>query len=179
MDYDEFTDTGDDGPTPDTPKPAETTTAKGDYEVGYGKPPKHSQFQKGKSGNEGGRPKADKPETDETVYEREMNRKVWVVIDGKRKRIPQRELIIRRAVGLAMQADPKALALILKMEEKFGALREPPPKVEGAGLFIPQPPLTMEQWYRVWGGPQETPTIPLLEEMREQLFKEYDEEQKY
>lgn len=29
---------------------------KKDYEVGYGKPPKHSQFVKGKSGNPAGRP---------------------------------------------------------------------------------------------------------------------------
>lgn len=29
----------------------------GDYEVGYKKPPKHSQFQKGHSGNGAGRPK--------------------------------------------------------------------------------------------------------------------------
>lgn len=26
-----------------------------DYEVGYGRPPKHGQFQKGKSGNPSGR----------------------------------------------------------------------------------------------------------------------------
>jgi hypothetical protein len=31
-----------------------------DYEVGYGKPPKHSQFPKGKSGNPKGRPKKEK-----------------------------------------------------------------------------------------------------------------------
>lgn len=28
-----------------------------DYEIGYGKPPKHSQFKKGQSGNSKGRPK--------------------------------------------------------------------------------------------------------------------------
>ena len=29
----------------------------GSYEVGYGKPPKHTQFKKGQSGNPKGRPK--------------------------------------------------------------------------------------------------------------------------
>jgi hypothetical protein len=28
-----------------------------DYEVGYKKPPRHTQFKKGRSGNKGGRPK--------------------------------------------------------------------------------------------------------------------------
>ena len=32
---------------------------KRDYEVGYGRPPKASQFKKGKSGNPRGRPKKD------------------------------------------------------------------------------------------------------------------------
>jgi hypothetical protein len=32
----------------------------GDYQVGYGKPPKHTQFKPGKSGNPQGRPKGTK-----------------------------------------------------------------------------------------------------------------------
>jgi hypothetical protein len=33
------------------------STGNGDYDVGYGKPPKHGQFKKGQSGNPAGRPK--------------------------------------------------------------------------------------------------------------------------
>ena len=32
-------------------------SGRGDYEVGYKKPPRHTQFRKGKSGNPAGRPK--------------------------------------------------------------------------------------------------------------------------
>ena len=35
-------------------------TAADDYEVGYGKPPKHTRFQPGQSGNPKGRPKGTK-----------------------------------------------------------------------------------------------------------------------
>ena len=33
------------------------SSKKGDYEIGYGKPPEHSRFQKGWSANPAGRPK--------------------------------------------------------------------------------------------------------------------------
>ncbi|MBB1490607.1 MULTISPECIES: DUF5681 domain-containing protein [unclassified Paracoccus (in: a-proteobacteria)] len=39
---------------------APRTPTNGDYEVGYGKPPKHRRFQKGKSGNPAGRPRGAK-----------------------------------------------------------------------------------------------------------------------
>lgn len=40
--------------------PARPEASSSSYEVGYGKPPKHSQFAKGKSGNPRGRPKGSK-----------------------------------------------------------------------------------------------------------------------
>jgi hypothetical protein len=47
---------------------------KGDYDVGYGKPPPHTQFQKGVSGNPRGRPKGSK--NLKTLARKVMNTKV-------------------------------------------------------------------------------------------------------
>lgn len=44
----------------DDKKQPTTDTPSEDYEVGYGKPPKRSQFKKGQSGNPEGRPKETK-----------------------------------------------------------------------------------------------------------------------
>jgi hypothetical protein len=41
-----------------TETPAPPRPSANQYDIGYGKPPKHSQFPKGKSGNPNGRPKA-------------------------------------------------------------------------------------------------------------------------
>src|SRR5258707_1115486 len=43
---------------PQTDPPSQPQRSADQHEIGYGKPPKHSQFPKGKSGNPGGRPKA-------------------------------------------------------------------------------------------------------------------------
>jgi len=42
--------------------------SKGDYQVGYGRPPKAGQFQPGKSGNPNGRPKG-RPSLHEIILE--------------------------------------------------------------------------------------------------------------
>jgi hypothetical protein len=41
-----------------TDPPSQQQHSSDQHDIGYGKPPKHSQFPKGKSGNPGGRPKA-------------------------------------------------------------------------------------------------------------------------
>lgn len=49
------------------PSLSKTMNVQTDYEVGYGKPPKHTQFPKGQSGNPKGRPK--KQQTAKEVME--------------------------------------------------------------------------------------------------------------
>lgn len=66
----------------------------GSYEVGNCKPPKHSQFQKGKSGNAKGRPKGSK--NLKTLIREEFLKPVTVVEKGKSIKIPRIRAIVRK-----------------------------------------------------------------------------------
>jgi hypothetical protein len=55
-----------------------------DYVVGYGKPPLHTRFQKGRSGNPNGRPRGRKNMS--TLLSDALNGSVIVVENGRRKR---------------------------------------------------------------------------------------------
>jgi predicted DNA-binding ribbon-helix-helix protein len=86
---------------------------KRDYEVGYGKPPRHTRFTKGQSGN----PKGRQPETKNlsSLLDQELNRRVVVAADGKRKAITKWRAFIKQLVDRATAGDLRAGKLILDL----------------------------------------------------------------
>ena len=84
-----------------------------DYVVGYGKPPLHSRFQKGRSGNPKGRPCGRKNMS--TLLSDALNGSVIVVENGRRKKISKREAIITQLVNKSASADLKATQIVLAM----------------------------------------------------------------
>src|SRR5205807_5264516 len=74
-----------------------------DYDVGYGKAPRHSRFTKGRSGNPRGRPAGAK--NLKTLLSEALNEPVIVTENGGRRKVTKREAIITQLVNRSATAD--------------------------------------------------------------------------
>ena len=83
----------------------------GDYEVGYGKPPRHTRFVKGQSGNPRGRPPGAKNFT--TLLNEALNELVIVAENGGRRKVSKRQAIVTQLVNRAVIANLPALKILL------------------------------------------------------------------
>jgi hypothetical protein len=72
----------------------------GDYEVGYGKPPKATQFQRGRSGNPKGRPK--KAMGFDHEFIRESEELITINDNGQRRRISKLQGIVKQLHNKAL-----------------------------------------------------------------------------
>lgn len=102
-----------------------------EYEVGYGKPPKHTQFKPGQSGNPKGRPKGAKGLT--TIAREVLTRKVHVRTAEGVKTMSHMEALVFKQTELAMKGNPRALIELMKLYEK--AVCEPVQSVESAPVL--------------------------------------------
>jgi hypothetical protein len=82
-----------------------------DYPVGYGKPPQHTRFKKGESGNPTGRPKGSKNLT--TLLEKELKQRVVVTENGRRRSITKQEAMVKHLVNKAVSGDRPLMQLLL------------------------------------------------------------------
>src|SRR5947208_11733111 len=98
---------------------------KGDYEVGYGKPPRHTRFKKGQSGNPRGRPSGSKNLA--TVLSEALNELVIVAENGGRRKITKRQAIITQLVNQSAKADWRATKILLDILQAIESRSESAP----------------------------------------------------
>jgi hypothetical protein len=91
------------------------------YTIGYRKPPRHSQFRKGLSGNFRGRPKGAKNFT--TVAEEALLEPVIISQDGRRKRTTKMEVIFKQLVNKAAKGDHRSIQLLISFLEKHPLIK--------------------------------------------------------
>jgi hypothetical protein len=94
--------------------------------VGPGRPPLHTRFEKGQSGNPGGRQAKSLP----ALLSDALNETVSVTIDGRRRTITKREAIVTQMVDRSVSADLRATKMLIDMmkdvEHKAGHPAPPP-----------------------------------------------------
>ena len=94
-----------------------------DYEVGYGKPPRHTRFKKGQSGNPRGRPSGSK--NLKTLLNEALNERVVVTEEGGRRKVTKREAIIKQLVNQSATADWRAIKILLDLLREIEGQTEP------------------------------------------------------
>jgi hypothetical protein len=84
-----------------------------DYEIGFKRPPKASQFKKGESANPRGRPKGTR--NLKTDLAEELASRVTITVQGKRRTVSKQQAFVMATLANAMKGHAAAANLLFKM----------------------------------------------------------------
>ena len=148
------------------------------YAVGRGRPPQHTRFRPGESGNPRGRPKGAR--NLQSYLLDALNEKIAVTENGRSRQIPKAEVIAKQLVNkAAAKGDLAATKLLLHLLDKGGGCLAggpqaqseagPPPKVSDPSPWdnVDYEKLSTEdlqvlhEAMRILDGKEERPPIPL------------------
>ena len=92
-------------------------TGTGDYEVGYGKPPKHTRFCKGHSGNPRGRAKNTR--NLKTELRSVLDETLSLSMAGREVKLSARKAMLLALRNKALKGDTRAIGLMVTMLERL------------------------------------------------------------
>jgi uncharacterized protein DUF5681 len=92
-------------------------------EVGYGKPPRHTQFRKGQSGNPGGRPRRQPVQRANALLLAEAYRSVAIKVDGRMVPVTALQAVLRSQIELAINGNYLAQRDVLKAVQHLEFLK--------------------------------------------------------
>jgi len=113
-------------------KQAASDGEEGSFKVGYGKPPRHTQFKKGQSGNPRGRQRGRR--SIRSIVLTTLEEKVWIREGERRRKVSKTEALIRTTVGRAIAGDQKAAAFLMALLRLTNLMSEQPDGVSAETL---------------------------------------------
>src|SRR5882757_3115531 len=128
---------------------SQSQSSSGLHGVGYKKPPKHSQFAKGRSGNPGGRPKEPVGISIKEILDGDQRGKNGEVIS-------KREAYVIAIVNEALRGNQKAFSKFMKLMHRSGLMRRE--KTQSPSVIrVPEVEMTREEFERNFGRKEGEP----------------------
>lgn len=93
-----------------------------EYEVGYGKPPTHTRWKQGQSGNPKGRPR--RTNDFDALLDLELGQTLRITEGGQQRTLTKLELFLKKLVHDAIQGDRHARRLLMPYVSKRLAVEE-------------------------------------------------------
>ncbi len=112
---------------------AEPTPRQAPPPVGYKRPPQHTRFQKGRSGNPSGKAKQPKPVSQEDAREAVLSQSLTMTLQGKRVTVTARQALYQKLLAMGLEGNLRAAALLLKLDAQ-NENRTKPPEAEVSDL---------------------------------------------
>jgi hypothetical protein len=95
-----------------------------DYEIGYGRPPLHTRFKPGRSGNLRGRPKRHR--NLRTVVEEALSQTIKIREGDRTRSLSTLEALVASMLNKALKGDAKTQTVVIGLLRSVGITAEPP-----------------------------------------------------
>lgn len=122
-----------------------------EYDVGFCKPPEHTRFKKGQSGNPKGRPKSKKSK--HTDISSVLAEPVRAKLGKKDQNLSPFEASVRKLAEKALRGDLAAIIGFIKLCEEYDVIAPPPAVTSGPVVVVPKE-MTSEEWLAKYTKPK-------------------------
>src|SRR3954468_15928411 len=104
------------------------------YAVGFCRPPVHTRFKPGQSGNPSGRVKGSK--NLKSLFHQILNEHIPLVDGAQSKKVTKAEALMRRLVIGALKGDSRSLMTLMRIAEQTGEFVEEERKFDAISIRI-------------------------------------------